>query len=369
MEEKEAFLIFNHIKGLDVKKISSLLDHFGSATKILEASLADLCEILDCQETAQRVALWKEADGWKKDLETVFKQGAQVIPFNDLLYPSNLRILSDPPIVLYVSGEIAPDDLKKALGVVGTRQCSNYGTEMARQLSADLAAGGLTIVSGLARGIDTAAHQGALSCGRTIAVLGSGIANLYPRENDGLAQKIKEKGALVSELPMLTPPSKYQFPRRNRLVSALSIGVLLIEAPLKSGAMITMQLAHVQDKRCFALPGRADIDAFRGNHALIKTRKAELVESASDIFTAIPKNLLNLDLSIMKDRQISFDGLALEEKEIFQLLRDGELSIEELVLQTKWPIAKLSSQLMKLVLKEKIQELPGKLYKLSKGAS
>jgi DNA processing protein len=190
-------------------------------------------------------------------------------------------------------------------------------------------------------------------------VIGSGLGNIYPKENMGLAQRIAGQGAVISEYPMNAIPAKHHFPKRNRLVCALSQGVLLAEAPLKSGAMITMRLAEMQNKICFTLPGRADWETFKGNHSLIKSKKAALVENAGEMLSILHGG----HFSIAKTVQPELFGLDAEEVKLLKNFPAAEISLEELSLHSKLPIAKLSSLLMGLVLKRKIREFPGKLYK------
>jgi DNA processing protein len=257
-----------------------------------------------------------------------------------------------------MQGELLKED-QRCLAIVGTRQASVYGQEMAHRLSRELAQAGFTIVSGLARGIDTAAHRGALEKGRTLAVLGSGLACIYPTENIALAGAIRQQGALISEFAMATPPDRQNFPQRNRIVSGMTLGTILIEAPQQSGAMLTVERALNQGRPVFALPGRVDQDSFRGNHALIKERKAELIENVEDIL----KNFeCSLPLVFKPTQKLPF-RLEKEEEELLRQMPIQEISVEELVAHIQWPVAKLNGLLMSLVLKKIVKEYPGKIYK------
>lgn len=301
---------------------------------------------------------WQMRKEWQQDLDSAERQKVDILPFWDELYPAPLKELPDAPLLLYVKGKWKPDDARAA-AIVGTRQCTLYGKEMAERFGEDLARTGVTVVSGLARGIDTAAHIGALRSGRTIAVIGSGLGAIYPKENLWLAAKIAEQGAVISEYPMAKSPAKHHFPQRNRLVCALSLGALLIEAPLQSGAMITMRLAKNQNKFCFTLPGRIDWETFKGNHSLLKSQKAVLVENADEMLSI----LLGHQFPIAKNAQPELFGLEDVEINLLKIFPASEISLEELSLHSKLPIAKLSSLLMGLVLKQKVREFPGKLYK------
>ncbi len=206
----------------------------------------------------------------------------RTLSFSDKGYPTNLKYIYDPPPTLYVKGNILPED-NIAIAIIGSRRATYYGLKNAENLSFELAAGGITIISGLARGVDSAAHRGALKAGgRTIAVLGSGLNIIYPPENEKLAREILQCGAVISEFPQGTAPLRQNFPRRNRIISGLSLGVVVVEAAKRSGALITANLALEQGREVFALPGKIDSFTSRGTHDLIK-QGAKLVESAEDI--------------------------------------------------------------------------------------
>jgi len=343
--------------GLGTAKVRQLIRHFGSAKAVLGVH-PDLLEPLPGigEKLARAIAgAWDNA-GWRRDKALAEERGVQVIPFTSPIYPAPLLEIPDPPIILYVWGELQPID-SQGIAIVGTRACSNYGLEMTSRFSRDLARAGFTIVSGLARGIDTEAHRAALETGRTVAVIGSGLNHLYPRENEALAEAIAKKGAVISEYPMATPPDRHHFPRRNRIVSGLTRGTLLIEAPLKSGALITMELAAIQGRHCFAIPGRCDSEAFRGNHHLIKKRQAMLVESAEEIAANYGELFASPRTSPKRP------PLDAKEEKLLALLPEEELNIDEIALVAKQPIAEINVLLMSLLLKKCVKEYPGKLYR------
>jgi DNA processing protein len=264
--------------------------------------------------------------------------------------------MQDPPALLYVKGDLLPQD-QRCIAVIGTRQSSLYGNEMAEKISRELARHGFTVISGLARGIDTAAHRGALQGGRTLAVIGSGLANIYPAENKQLAEEIAGRGALISEFSLCVPPDRQNFPQRNRIVAGLALASVLIEAPLKSGAMITIHKANEYKRKLFALPGRADTGQFKGNHALIKSGQAELIEDADDILAYFEQ----LPLPQVQKTQGSqlFDQ---EERQVLGALLE-ECSIEHLAVKSGLPMQQLNRVLMGLILKRAVKEFPGKIYK------
>ena len=275
-------LLLNMVDSLTPLKSKSIIEVLGDPRRILNARRRELSKIT-CLDESDISAILRTRDNGplEKEIKLIKKHGVTVVdPFSHN-YPELLKQITAPPIALYVQGDLGCL-AKTGVAVVGTRQASAYGLFMAEKLSAQLARSGLIINSGLARGIDAAAHRGALRFNQTIAVLGSGLLNIYPRQNLRLAQQISRRGALVSEFPMEQKPSRRNFPRRNRIVSGLSRGVLVIEAPEKSGALITARFACEQNRDVFALPGRADSPLNRGTHNLIK-EGAKLVENVDDI--------------------------------------------------------------------------------------
>lgn len=273
MNELEALAILSQLPHLGSVKIRLLRGHFGSALKALEADVGEIHGLPGFgSKISQHWKRWEKDGSWQEDLELAQRHGVHILPFTAPQYPKRLLELYDVPILLYIKGEIKPED-QQSLAIVGTRNATRYGQEMAEKIASELSAMGFTIVSGLARGIDTTAHVHALRYGRTVAVIGSGLLDVYPRENRKLAEQITQKGALISEFPMKTPPDRQNFPQRNRIVSGMTLGTVLIEAPLESGAMITMQKGFSQGRKLFAVPGRVNDESFQGNHRLIKAGK------------------------------------------------------------------------------------------------
>ncbi|MBN4066995.1 DNA-processing protein DprA [Simkania negevensis] len=356
--EQKALIILHNTPHLGPLRIRLLVKRLGSAEAVLAASVKELaaCEGIGSL-LAEAVASWSNNDRWQRDLDLIAAHGVEIVTYRDPTFPKPLEAIIDAPVLLYVRGSIKRQDTH-AIAIVGTRNASHYGTEEAYAIASDLARMGYTITSGLARGVDTHAHVGALAHGRTVAVIGSGLANLYPRENLPLAKKIAACGAVISEFPMATPPDKQNFPQRNRIVSALSKGILLVEAPAKSGAMITMVRGEHQGKRLFALPGRVDMPSFRGNHSLIKEGRAQLVESAEDIAAEF-ETLFPLSKGYTQPRPT----LSVQEEELIRSMPSTEAYIEEIVTLSSMPISTVSALLMGLVLKKVVKEFPGKIYK------
>lgn len=291
-------------------------------------------------------------------IESKNMEGIKTISLKDKNYPKLLKEIKNPPKVLYCRGEVLPKE--NCFAIVGTRRCSTYGKEIALEIAGDLAETGLTIVSGLAPGIDTFAHQAAVERGkRTIAVLGTGIdeKSIYPTSNIKLARKILEtSGCLISEYPPGTPGSKFTFPQRNRIISGLSLGVLVVEAKEKSGALITAQWAKKQGRKIFAVPGPIRSSNSRGPNKLIK-EGAKLVESANDIL---------VELKLPKKAGVKeIIGETKEEQLILDALKEGSLYIDKIIEKTKLPTAIVTSTLAILEIRGKIRNLGANIYAIS----
>lgn len=362
MNEIEALVILSQIPHLGPVKIRQLIGHFGHATKVLDA---DKIEIEQLPGFGTKISshwrTWEKNNVWQENLELVERHCVRIIPFTSSDYPKRLLELHDAPILLYVKGNLLPLD-QQSLAVIGTRQATRYGLEMAERITKGLSTKGFTIVSGLARGIDTMAHKTAIQQGRTLAIIGSGLSHIYPRENLKLAEQILEKGALISEFPMKTPPDRQNFPQRNRIVSGITLGAVLIEAPLESGAMLTMQKAFSQgNRKLFAVPGPAHFESFKGNHRLIKTGEALLVEDSEDILNSF-QDLLSTFKTVpfFVENKIHLEE---EEKKLLAQIPSRDLSFDEVAELTRLSAVKLNVLLMGLVLKKAIKEYPGKIYK------
>jgi len=271
------------VPGIGPRLRQALIDRFGSATAIFAAAPDQIRAVEGIGPKLTR-AIASASDDREaiEELELCRRHGVDVVLASRPNYPRSLSEIHDPPGILFVAGEIEPRDAL-AVAIVGSRHATQYGLEQAERLAASLARAGVTVVSGLARGIDGAAHRGALEAGgRTIAVLGSGLLELYPPEHLGLAEKIRQHGAVVSELPLRTKPLSGTFPQRNRLISGMSMGVIVVEASERSGALITARHAAEQGRDVFAVPGRVDNRLARGCHRLLR-EGARLVESADDV--------------------------------------------------------------------------------------
>ena len=308
----------------------------------------------------ESITKFKPSPEIERELERVISKGAHIITYNSPEYPENLKNIYDPPPYLYVKGEIKKDDAA-AIAVVGSRSASEYGMKVTEEISRSLAARGITIISGMARGIDSCAHQAALSAlGRTIAVLGSGIDVVYPPENKKLYSAIAAQGAVVSEYPMGTEPNSYNFPARNRIISGLSQGVLVIEASPKSGSLITARLALEQGRDVFAVPGNVYSFKSRGTNSLLRSG-AKLVETARDILEELPFAAAG-PAQKEKAEDSRINSLGPEVKKVYALIQEAPVHIDELLLQSKLSNGKLSSVLLDLELTGLIKQQPGKRF-------
>ena len=358
MDSFESLVSLNLIPQIGSVRLGHLLEYFNKPEEIFKASRMSL-EALVGSQISQGIVSFdtKKLD---HDLTQAKKAGLEIITLFDAGYPQNLKQIPGLPIVFYLSGEITEAD-NLSLGIVGSRRASLYGLSSAEKFAAELALNKLTIVSGMARGVDTYAHRGALKvAGRTIAVMGSGFNHIYPPENRGLAEQIAKSGAVISEFPMDTKPLAQNFPRRNRLISGLSLGVLVTEAARNSGALITVDFALEQGRDVFALPGRIDACGSMGTNELIK-QGARLVTCSEDILAELNLGISNKSDQI--DSEIRDNILCAKEEDIlYNCISLQALAIDDLVEKTSLSSSKISSLILKLQFKKLIKELPGKQF-------
>jgi DNA processing protein len=297
-------------------------------------------------------------------LERMARRGYRLLILGDSDYPPLLSAIADPPIALTVCGELLREDAL-GLSIVGSRRATPYGRDTARRLSRDLASSGLTIVSGLARGIDAAAHEGALEAsGRTLAVLGSGLEEVYPREHRRLADRIAERGAILSELDLDEPPLARNFPRRNRIITGLSLGTLVVEAAEKSGSLISARLALEQDREVFAVPGPVSSPSSEGVHALLRDG-ARLVTRAEDVLEELREEVREaLKHRATEQRLPESENLDSEEQALLKLLRahHDALDLDSILDALALPVGRALAALSRLEVKGRVSRLPGGLY-------
>ena len=365
MTSREAYIALNMIDEVGPVRVRALLDQFGEPQAILGASKSELMQVNGVgEQVARNITDWRGTVNLDAELERIEKAGVRVVTREDADYPKNLREIYDPPLVLYVQGTLHERDAL-AIGIVGSRRTSLYGQDMARKLSYQLARLGVTVVSGLARGIDTAAHKGALQAkGRTVAAIGCGIDVMYPPENKKLAEEIVAKdGAVVSEFPFGVKPDRQNFPMRNRIISGWSLGVVVVEANLKSGALITASFAAEQGRQVFAVPGRADSALAKGSNKLIKDG-AKLTEDAEDVlseFEYLLPRRTKLEAAGVAEPGVTVK-LSESEEKILAAIGTEEVGIDELIRGTGLTTACVSATLLNLEMKRLVKQLPGKIF-------
>lgn len=376
-EDLKYWLALKSIEGAGSGLFQEILRNFPSLSAVFEAHPRAIEALPGIRKkTAAAISSFNGWDKIDRQLEALDKAGIQVITFIDDLYPSNLLNIYDRPPLLYVLGSLQKDDVH--LAVVGSRHASTYGRYTTERFSRELAHKGVTIVSGMARGIDTCAHRGALGAGgRTIAVLGSGLDVVYPPENKKLFTAISQNGALISDYPLGTGPLPYHFPARNRIISGMSYGVVVVEAGEKSGSLITARLALEQGREVFAIPGAIDSPSSRGTNSLIK-QGAKLIENADDILEEIIPQLERKTLQAQKHTQESPPAVAAkenkapapllsrEEQAIVKALEHGKAHADDIISSSGLPAAEVLGRLMALELNEIIVQQPGKFFCLKK---
>jgi DNA processing protein len=365
MDTREAFIALNMIEGVGPVRARSLLEHFGDAPKILSASKSQLLRVQNIgDDTAEKISSWEKSVDLAGELKRISDFGCHVLIQSDENYPASLREIYDPPLVLYVKGELTAKD-KNAVALVGSRMTTHYGIETARKLAYQLAYTGVTVVSGGARGIDTAAHQGALSGkGRTIAVLGTGINLVFPTENAELFERIANNGAVITQFPFNRPADKQSFPIRNRIVAGMTLGTVVVEANLSSGALITANFATEYGRQIFAVPGRIDSPRSKGCHDLIK-KGAKLCEGVEDIlsefeylFPASNKLPTASETGVLPALELSEN----EQKVFNAVSADDESSIDEIIRASGLPSSAVNVALFSLEMKRLVKQLPGKMF-------
>jgi DNA processing protein len=360
MTESEAYFILNLVNGIGPVKARKLRERFGSLDLALTARGADLRSVEGIgPELVEKLTSWKETTDPDKERKWAEELGLTVITPADDAYPTALEEIYDPPLVLYVKGKI-PEIWPRGVAVVGSRETSHYGLETAKKLGYQLAYAGVPVISGLARGIDTAAHLGALAAkGTTWAVLGCGLDQVYPPENDSLADKIAEAGGcILSELPLGTSPDKRTFPMRNRIVSGMSFGTLVIEAGRQSGALITARQALDQGRQVFAVPGRIDNPLAQGCHQLIKDG-AKLVEGVEDILAELEFLIPVEKVATPRPLPANLTG---DEEKIYAAIELDETPIDIITQRTGLASGVVSSTLLRLEMKKLVRQLPGKMF-------
>lgn len=351
------------VSGVGPQHYRALVQQLGSPSAALDAPISRLRQVPGFgPKLAERIVAARRECDVAGEMAECARLQVRVFTADSPEFPEPLRNIPDPPALLYVRGEWLPRDAL-AIAIVGSRRCTHYGLRQAERLAGALARIGFTIVSGLARGIDAAAHQGALAAGgRTIAVSASGLGKVYPPEHRELAERISEAGALVSEMPVGFEPMASLFPQRNRLVSGLSLGVLVVEAAQRSGALITARHALEQNREVFAVPGPVDSLASRGCHQLLRDG-AQLVETAEDVLDGLGPLMNEIrpaaDRSVRHPLELTLND---QERGILDQLGDSPISSDELVTRCKLPAPQVLSTLSVLEIRRLVRRLPGNAY-------
>jgi DNA processing protein len=370
----EKWLKLIRADGVGPVTFAKLIRHFGSADRALVASVSELTKVDGIgSKTAERIASTRDKFDSADELALAEKLGVWLVTLEDNRYPPVLKQIYDPPPVLYVKGSLTRQD-NLAISIVGSRRCSLYGQEQSTRFAHFLASAGFTICSGMARGIDTLAHQGALAAaGRTIAVQGCGLANVFPPENKKLFELIAESGACISELPLRYEPLAENFPPRNRIIAGLSLGTIVIEAGLNSGALITAKAALDYNREVMAVPGKIDSPLSQGTHKLLK-EGARLIESVGDVMEALGyigdqlephASRAAADAAAQAEAPL-FDAkqlkLSADERTIHNCLNKEPKHVEQVIADTELTPGGVSAALISLRLKGLIKQLPGSMF-------
>lgn len=367
MESLEAWLILRSIRGVSDGTLCKLVRSFGGPKEVLSASSSELLNAGIRPSVAEAIRKGPDRSVLEEvgnEIRLIEKGACSIVTVLDAAYPRRLAVIPDPPPLLYVRGTLPAAD-EQAIAIVGSRKATPSGVSITQELSEQLAALGFTIVSGMARGIDAAAHQGALKAkARTVAVLGCGVDRTYPPEHQPLRNEIEAHGAVVSELPLGAPPLSHHFPRRNRIISGWSLGVIVSEASHKSGSLITARLALEQNREVFAVPGSIRNGKHQGAHGLIK-QGAKLVEEALDV---VEELLPQLD-GPFRDRvknagstEKAAPAVTGKEQNVLTLFHDDPVSIDEILAQAPFARDEVMSLLLSLELKGVLKQAPGACY-------
>jgi DNA processing protein len=370
MDSLQDWIALSFVTGIGRRTAALLIDRLGSPSRCFEASQRELSLSglkSECIEALKSPEPQRLAEAEIIELD---KLGAVCVPLSDDRYPALLRETYDPPIVLYCLGDLAKAMQKPAIAIVGSRRCSSYGQNVASMLARDLAQNGVTIVSGLARGIDSAAHRGALEGGgMTVAVMGTGLDTVYPKENQKLAEEIRNHGALITEFPLTTRPLSQNFPFRNRVISGVVLGVMVVEGAERSGSLITARMAYEQGREVFAVPGNITSSKSFGPNYLIKDG-AKLVQTWQDVVEEFPLDLKARILTVDRKEPEPGDQPLMEElvlseveSQVLGLLKPDEaIHIDQLIGASQLSSPELMGALLKLEMLDRIRQLPGKCF-------
>jgi len=356
MDDKKFWVGFNLIKGIGAVRMQGLVAHFGDLESAWTAPLPDLAQAGLGAKVIERVIQARDNVDLDKVWEKIQKQGIKILTWQDEAYPGRLKEIDQPPPVLYIRGEYLPDDLF-AVAIVGTRRVTPYGRQITEELASFLAANGMTVISGLARGVDAIAHQAALKAGgRTLGILGSGVDKIYPPEHRALAEQMIERGAIISDYAPGTPPDASNFPPRNRIISGLSLAVVVVEAGETSGALITAEFAAEQGREIFAVPGSILAPQSKGTNKLIQNGALPLL-TVTDLMQA-------LDITRVGEHKAARRIIPADttEAKLLSFLGNEPLHVDEIRSQAELPIEKVSAALALMELKGIVRQVGGMNY-------
>lgn len=368
MANLKDLIILSRIQGIGPNRLRLLVSHFGDPTSALNASAREIAYIEGFSQkmavavsSFRRSSKFTEAEKYAAhQLAKINKAGACIITFWEKEYPDLLKKIYDPPPYIFLKGKLLNED-KYSISIVGTRNPSSYGTTIAEKFTQEFTRLGITIVSGLARGIDSVAHNAAIKYGgRTVAVIGSGIDVIYPPENKNLSNKISDHGGIISEFDMGTQPDAGNFPRRNRIISGISLGSLIIETGIEGGAMITANTALDQNRDVFAVPGNITEKRSLGCNVLVRDGRAKLVTSIDDVLIELAPKLKPI-LKGMHETKVEIN-LSLFEKNIYDVLDDDPIHIDKLAEKSKMSTADALVNLLSLEFKGLVKQMPGKMF-------
>ncbi len=356
MDDKRFWVGFNLVRGIGAVRLQALINYFGDAGSAWQGSHEELRAAGLGSRVIERLLEVRRGVDLEKLWERITAQGIRILTWNDEAYPPRLKEIEQPPPVLYVRGDLLEEDYF-AVAVVGTRKVTPYGRQVTEELCAFLAANGVTVISGLARGVDAVAHSSALKAGgRTIAVLGSGVDYVYPSENRGLAEKIMACGALVSDYPVGTAPESTNFPPRNRIISGLSLAVVVVEAGETSGALITAEFAAEQGREVFAIPGNIMAPQSKGTNRLIQNGALPLL-TPDDLMQAL--NLTRVGEQKAARKILPADAV---EAQLMDILGNEPLHVDEIRNRSGLPVEKVSAALVMMELKGMVRQVGSMNY-------
>ncbi|MGB9772932.1 MAG: DNA-processing protein DprA [Bacteroidota bacterium] len=362
-----ALLELSAIPGIGSGRLRMLVSHFGDPESVLRASAKELTQVDGINRKLASLIVHHEPNTQfvEEQLSRINKTNGKIVTFWDKEYPPLLKKIFDPPAILFMRGNLQQRDTH-AIAIVGTRRPSSYGETMAEKFSRELASLGITIVSGLALGIDSIAHAAALKAnGRTLAVIGSGVDIIYPSDNRKLAERIIERGAIISEFPMGEKPDSGNFPRRNRIISGMTLGTIIIESAEDGGAMITASTALDQNREVFAVPGSVLDKRSSGCHRLIKEGRAKLITSVDDVLAELEASLrpiLKRRHGEEKRESPAAESLNLFERKLYDVLAEGTLHIDLIAEKAGMSTSDALVHLLSLEFKNMVRQLPGKMF-------